>query len=64
MIRTNFQWINFGDCYCRDKDINTIKHEFKNCIFSRNCRAVLRDKFFVCERSARMYMLGAYAGQA
>lgn len=63
MVRTDFQWIDFGDSYDRKKSIETITKEFRNCIFSRNCRAILKDKFFVCERAARMYMLKAYSPQ-
>jgi hypothetical protein len=58
-IRKNLQWINFGEVRYKKKSKKTLKFEFENCFFSHNTKAILKDKFFVCERAARMHMLNS-----
>ena len=52
------RWLDFGGTHYRDKDEETLKNEFRRCYVASDCKAVYRDKYFVCERAARMFMLG------
>lgn len=56
-VRTNMMWINFGDTKNRGRNEANIRKIFSDCIFSRNCKALVEDRLYVCERAARLHML-------
>lgn len=56
-IRSAAKWIDFGNTTSRNRNKEELKKIFSNCDFSDNCKALLEDKLFVCERSARLFML-------
>jgi len=58
-IRTNSQWIDFGNIHNRGKSDEILKYEFENCLFSYNCKTIYNNKVFVCERAARMHMISS-----
>lgn len=56
-VRSDNYWIDFGGVQSRKRDESELRQSFDNCMFSGNCKALLGDKFFVCERAARLYAL-------
>jgi organic radical activating enzyme len=57
-LYSNQQWLDFGGTQYRSKDPVTLKEAFSRCFVASYCKAVYKEKFFVCERAARMFMLG------
>jgi organic radical activating enzyme len=57
-IHSDQKWIIFGGTACRRKSPKVLDYEYTRCQFSQSCKALLKDKYFSCERAARMHMLG------
>jgi len=57
-VHTDLPWLEFGDIRYREKDKETLKREFHRCFVASDCKAIFKEKYFVCERAARMHMLG------
>lgn len=54
--RSREKWKNFGDGVIVDKDIETLRKQFKNC--DMKCRSILNGKMYYCPRSAHGNDLG------
>ena len=57
IIRSDNYWLDFGDTSNRGKNEYVLKKHFSNCMFSGNCKALLGNRLFICERAARLYAL-------
>jgi hypothetical protein len=58
VVLSEQEWTRFGGTDFRGKPRSILKAEFRRCFVSASCKSLYKDKFFVCERAARMYMLG------
>lgn len=57
IIRSDNYWIDFGNTSNRGKTEVVLKEHFSNCVFSGNCKALLGNRLYICERAARLYAL-------
>ena len=52
------EWTVPGDVNKRGRDVEELKKIYENCMPAYWCKALFRDKMFVCPRAASLYELG------
>jgi len=64
-VKTDWQWVDFGDATNRNKDQDLLKYEYLQCLVSTFCRTLYNNKFFVCTRAAIMqeHHIGKYSAE-
>ncbi len=57
-IRNSGKWVSSGGVEKRNKDIATLKKEYRNCYAGYVCKTLYEDKLFQCARAASLFALG------